>query len=117
MGWDVCLQRARSEIAVPCPVASVDEKRAFFDEPSARDLAAWLEALPGALPNGPEPSSYRWLGDDGGVMELRPSDGMLFVGHARLEPLLALRSRLEELWPLWYFLDVSRYELHDETSL
>jgi hypothetical protein len=50
-------------------------------------------------------------------MEIHPGPDLVFVGHAKLEPLLALHAVLEVARPGWFLLEWSTFTLHDPPSL
>lgn len=117
MGWDVSILRVNRDAVKVLPRAG------GIDDVLLRDVSAaatedLVRRLPSVRPNGATRGEYVWLGNDReGLMELSISEASVFVGHAKLEPLLALHASLEAARPGWLLLDVGSYTLHDAESL
>jgi hypothetical protein len=115
MGWDVSIVRVQPKAmkSLPCPADEVEP----LADLRADEVRALLESCPGVRANGPPEEGWlAWHGAEG-LMELRPSEHGIFVGHAKLEPLLALHAHLERARPGWALLDHVRGDLHDPDSL
>jgi hypothetical protein len=112
MGWDVTLVKLRPGMdRPPLPRSSEqlpDEALTVFDPAELENV---LRSLPGSSPNGPGFYAFQ------DIPELSASELGVSVGHAKLEPLLALHHHLEAWQPGWLFLNVSDGSLHDVASL
>lgn len=113
MGWDVTIVNLKPGVAppvLPRPAEEHDgaDDLTLFDRAEIEQV---LRSLPGVVGNGPDFYSFE------DVAEVSPSELGVFVGHAKLEALLALRTHLEGWRPGWLFLNHADGSLHDADSL
>jgi hypothetical protein len=110
MGLDLVFFRVRADVRLPAPV---DDAIITVDV-SRSEIEQLLTSTPhiSKHPDG----WYIWQEREGeGLMELRPGDGHLFVGHAKLEPALAVFGHFEARRPGWAM--EWNGTLHDPMSL
>jgi hypothetical protein len=119
MGWDVEIVRVKPGAMkeLPCPGTLIKDDM-FLQDVTSAEVVDWVLRVPGVRKNGPDTGCYVWIGvEREGLMELSADANSVFVGHAKLEPLLALHSVLEAARPGWLLLDLGTCTLHDPTSL
>lgn len=111
MGWDLTFLRIKP--GVRCPIEMSD---GLLDDPVPdADIESLAESFPDVARDGS--GTLIWDGGDRGIMVLIPGDGSLFVGHAKLEPALALYQHFEAACPGWLILDLSDAKLYDPAAL